>query len=380
MQRARVKGGYLAAILFCGLISAGWSQRPATDPPDNAGASALLQEGRDLEAAGDAVRAAAVYRQVVKQHPFSASAPTAQYRVAELLDTQGNSNRAFEAYQQLVEKYPQSEEFDRAVNAQVAIANTYMDRARYDRAAEMYQSILANAPFAKFAPATQFNLGQVYEKKKEYAKAMEAYQVILDRYGSSDYADDALYQIGYVQLSESLSRTQDISAAVDAKNTFEEFLMEYPNSEKAPQARDNLARMQGRESGDLMSIAQFYDRKNEYRAAVVYYSDLVRRLPDSADAKLAKERIEEIRATVGDDELRAGPERPETGERAALRRRLQNQVETSALSNYAGPPVSAFAPAEELPAPRPRLRTSAGDVQPMAPVNQPPVEPELPIE
>ena len=84
---------------------------------------------------------------------------------------------------------------------------------------------------------------------------------------------------------------------------------------------------------------------------------------------------------MGDDELRAGPERAETGERAAMRRRLQNQVETSAMSNYAGPPVATIVP-EELPPPRPRLRTSSRDVRPVGgePVNLPPVEPDLPVE
>ena len=260
-----------------------------------------------------------------------------------------------------------------------------MDQRRFSRAAEMYTSVMATAPFARSAPATQFKLGQAYENEREYEKAIAAYQLILDRYPDSNYAADALYQIGYVQLTEAQGRSQDLSAAIDAKNTFEDFLMEYPSSEKAAQARENLDLMTGRESTDLLSIARFYDRKANYRAAVVYYGDLVRRQPGTSDAQLATARIEEIRATIGDDELRSSPERAETGARAAMRRRMQNQVQTSALSNYAGPPVSTLKPKEELPTPSPQLRTSANDVRPLggsapseSPVNLPPVEPELP--
>lgn len=339
-----------------------------------------MEQARDFEQAGNYNRAATIYRDIVKQYPVSTSAPTAQFRLAELIDQSGNPNRAFEAYQKLVEGYPQSREFDRAIAAQLAIADDFMQRRRYERAGEMFSAILAAAPFAKFAPAAQFKLGQSLESRREYQKAIEAYQVILDRYASSDYADDALYQIGFVQLSEASSRSKDLSAAIDAKNTFEEFLMEYPDSEKAAQARDNLARMGGRETSDLMSIARFYDRNNNYRSAVIYYAELVRRQSGSEDAKIANDRIEEIRATVGDEELRSGPERPETGERAAMRRRLQNQVETSAMSNYAGPPVAKVEPVEELPPPTPQLRTSVRDIQPLAPDagNLPPIEPELP--
>ncbi len=371
------------ALSACLLLAAGPSlaQVPSTSATNDAEAASLMQQARDYEAAGDANRAAGIYRTLVKRYAVSPSAPAAQFRLAELIEQTGNKSRAFDAYKKLVESYPQSREFDRAATAQLAIADEFMQRRRYERAEEMYRSILASAPYAKFAPAAQFKLGQSLESRSEYNQAVAAYQVIIDRYGSSDYADDALYQIGFVQLSEALSRSQDLSAAIDAKNTFEEFLMEYPNSEKAAQARENLDRMSGREAGDILSIAKFYDRGNNYRAAVIYYSDLVRRQPGSEDAKLANERIEEIRATVGDDELRSSPERVETGERVAMRRRLANQVETSALSNYAGPPVAAVSPPEELPAPRPQLRTSASDVRPVgADANLPAVEPDLPVE
>ncbi len=354
---------------------------PSSAAVNDADAASLLQQARDLEAAGSTSRAVSFYREIVKKYPVSKSAATAQFRVAQLLEESGNLSRAFDAYKEFVENYPQAPEFDQAANAQLAIADDFMKRKRYERADEMYRALLGSAPYAKFAPAAQFKLGESLESRKEYDQAIAAYQIVLDRYASSDYADDALYQIGFVQVSEARSRSQDLSAAIDAKNTFEEFLMEYPNSEKAAQARDNLDRMSGRETSDLFTIAQFYDRNNNFRAAVIYYADLVRRQPDSERAKLANERIEEIRAEVGDDELRSGPERAETGERAAMRRRLQNQVETSAMSNYAGPPVDDVQPPEELPAPKPQLRTSADDVQPLRPdANLPPVEPDLPIE
>ncbi len=354
---------------------------PSTTAANDGEAASLLQQARDLEASGNTARAVSTYREIVKNYPVSKSAAAAQFRVAQLLEESGNLSRAFDAYKAFVEGYPQAPEFDQAANAQLAIADDFMKRRRYERAEEMYRALLGSAPYAKFAPAAQFKLGQSLESRSEYEQAIAAYQVVLDRYGSSDYADDALYQIGFVQITEAQSRSQDLSAAIDAKNTFEEFLMEYPNSEKAAQARDNLDRMSGRETSDLYSIAQFYDRNSNFRAAVIYYGELVRRQSGSEQAKLANERIEEIRAEVGDDELRAGPERLETSERAAMRRRLQNQVETSAMSNYAGPPVDDVRPPEQLPAPRPQLRTSAEDVQPLRPdANLPPVEPDLPVE
>jgi outer membrane protein assembly factor BamD len=390
MYRTRLIAGLIAALLAAGSAFGSLrAQEPATTGSYNDEAAGYLRQAQEWEEAGNPKQAIATYRTLVRDYPVAPAAPAAQLRLGELYDSLGNSKRAFESYQKLLENFPQAREFDRAVEAQVAIADAQMDSRRHDRAAEMYTSILATAPFAKFAPSVQFKLGQAYENQKEYEKAINAYQVVLDRYPSSAVAADALYQIGYVQLTEAEGRSQDLSAAIDAKNTFEEFLIEFPKNEKAAQARENLETMSGREAFDLLSIAKFYDRKTDYRAAVIYYSDLVRRQPGTPDADLAGARIEEIRATVGEDELRAGSERAETGVRAAMRRRLQNQVQTSSLSNYAGPPVSTVKPPEELPAPRPQLRTSSRDMRPQggggpmpadlepAP-DLPPVEPELP--
>jgi outer membrane protein assembly factor BamD len=390
MYRTRLIAGLIAALFTAGSAPGSLrAQEPATTGAYNDEAAGYFQQAQEWEEAGNTKQAIATYRSLVRDYPVAPSAPAAQLRLGELYDSLGNSKRAFDSYQKLLENFPQAREFNRAVEAQVAIADAQMDSRRYERAAEMYGSILATAPFAKFAPTVQFKLGQAFENQREYEKAISAYQVVLDRYPSSAVAADALYQIGYVQLTEAEGRSQDLSAAVDAKNTFEEFLIEFPKNEKAAQARENLETMSGREAFDLLSIAKFYDRKTDYRAAVIYYSDLVRRQPGTPDADLAGARIEEIRATVGEDELRAGSERAETGVRAAMRRRLQNQVQTSSLSNYAGPPVSTVKPPEELPPPRPQLRTSSRDMRPQggggplpadlqpAP-DLPPVEPELP--
>jgi hypothetical protein len=76
---------------------------------------------------------------------------------------------------------------------------------------------------------------------------------------------------------------------------------------------------------------------------------------------------------AGDDALRTGSEKAETGEKAALRRRLQAKVETASLADFNGPPRRDIVP-DELPVVnKPKLRTGSRDVSPM-----PSVEPALP--
>lgn len=371
----------IVVLLGCAGMPAGHAQSA-----DAAAATALYSEARSADETGATDAAIERYRAALKRYPLAPEAVTAQYRLAELLESKGDLSRAFNAYQALLTKYPNTPEFERAVAAQVAIANQYLQGRPQKllgvpvgnsakRAQEMYADIVANAPFSKYAPVAQFNLGLAYEKQSQPFEAIKNYQKVLDVYPNSDVGDDALYQIAYVYQRIGLAQSsEDLSALIQARNTFEDFLIEYPNSEKAPQARENLAKLGGEEATDVSRIARFYEFNRDYKAAAIYYNDVIRRQPQSAQAEIAKARIDELRAQYGDDALRIGPEKAETGEKAALRRRLQAQVETSALADYAGPPKRDIVP-DELPASQPQMRTNVDDVRPL-----PAVETTLPTE
>lgn len=349
---------------------------------------AYFAKAEEFEASGRRQSAIGVYRNFVKNFPASPLAAKAQYRVAELLLAQGNASKSFDAYQTLVTRYPDTPEFEKAVAQQVIIANEFLQGRRMvflgmailpgtERAQKMYEAILQNAPYSKHAPIAQFNLGLSLERQNHINDARRAYQTVLDKYPNSDVCDDALYQIAYVYMISGLSgNSQDLSSLVLARETYEDFLLQFPNSEKAAQARDNLASIGTNEAADLLRIAKYYDWKKDYKAAVIYYNDVVRKQPKTTEADFSKTRIEELRGQVGDDGLRVGSERAETGEKLALRRRLQAQVETSALSDYSGPPRRDIVP-DELPVVRqPRLRTESRDIQPLPA----PVEPLLPTQ
>ena len=375
---------FSAILPVCGQAPKARADAGIAIPPNE---QAAFDLAKNFDESGATQPAIAAYRQFIKESPASTLASRAQYRIAELVESSGELSKAFDAYQVLITRYPDTPEFEKAVTKQVLIANEYLAGRHLkflgmsivpatERAEQMFSSILKNAPFSKNAPVAQFNLGLTYEKQGKVREASNAYQTVLDKYPTSSIADDAVYQIGYIYMQiGATGRSQDLSALVQAKNTFEDFLLQYPSSEKAAQARDNLKEIGSRESGDLLSIAKFYDRYKNFRAAAIYYNDVIRRQPGTKNADYARERVQVLRSDIGDDALRTGPERAETGEKVALRRRLQAQVETSALADFNGPARKDVVP-DELPVvSKPSLRTNMRDVRPL-----PSVEPALPTQ
>jgi Outer membrane lipoprotein len=181
----------------------------------------------------------------------------------------------------------------------------------------------------------------------------------------------------------------DQTAAVRAQEAFDDFLLRYPHSEKVPQAQDNLKTLQARKTENSYEIAKFYDKQKNYKAAYVYYNEVLQQQPDSPDATRAKERMDQIRSKVGEEALQIGAKGTGNAQTVADRRKLQAQADTAGRPDFVGPPppppspspspVASPAPKLDQPTPEQKpMRTAPSDVSP-APVEPAPVEP-APLE
>jgi hypothetical protein len=144
-----------------------------------------------------------------------------------------------------------------------------------------------------------------------------------------------------------------------------------------------LKTLQGRKSNDAFNIARFYDKQHNYKAAYVYYNEVLQQQPDSQQATRAKTRMDQIRTKMGDEALKIGTENPETGQTQAERRRLQAQVDTTSRPDYVGPPAPTPTPS---PSPTPAAANPASGAPenqkaPLVPPNDvKPAEPNLPSQ
>lgn len=329
-------------------------------------------------------QALSAYRKVLRRFPQSDQAPEAAFRIGELEEQRGDFQRAFKAYQTYVENYPSGTRFSAAIENQFKIATLYLEGERQrllgiptlpslDKARSMFEDIITAAPYTDFAPLAQFNIGLTHERQKNLTAAILAYQTVLDRYPNSDVADDAQYQIAYVWYHQARYGSYDRTTADKAREAFEDFLIRFPDSEKVPQAEENLKVLTTAHTTNALEVAKFYDKQKKYKAAVIYYNEVIRQNPDSEGADTARTRIDELRSLVGDDALMAGPERAESGETARIRRRLQSQIDTAARPDFVGPPIPEVEP-DELPPAEPAFRVSPDDIAPLPP----PVTPDLP--
>ena len=361
-------------------------------------AEELFHKGQVAEKDGNLSRAVRAYKTLVRRYPKDALAPGSLFRAAELQEQLHKFIPAAESFRIVVEKYPSYGRFDEAIEAQFRIGEIYLAGKKLkvlgipignalDKAVDIFAAIVRTAPYGKYTARAQFDIGLAREKQGFNDAALQAYQAILDKFPNEPVAADAQYQIGYIWFTAARSGTKDVAATKNAKTAFQDFLFRFPNSEKIAQARANLDLLGRKETTSSFQVAKFYDKQKNYRAAVIYYNEVIRQQPGSSESERAKKRIDQLRAKVGEDALQPPPaatqaeqKKPSTaqkGEKSEKDETAQADMPatSSATSKSPLPPPETDGalppPASLLPdtttAPEPPASNEPGDALPLSP-------------
>jgi outer membrane protein assembly factor BamD len=344
-------------------------------------AAELYQTGQKAEKDGDIKRAIRAYKTLVRRHPKDALAPTALYRAAQLQEQNRQFTPAADSYLQLVERYPSSPHFDDAMEGQFRVGEIYLNGKKLrvlgipvasalDRAVSIFANVVRTAPYGRYTARAQFDIGLAREKQGANDAAIQAYQAVVDKFPNEPIAVDAQYQIGYIWFTAQQLGTNDAAAAGNAKTAFQDFLFHYPKSEKAAQARKNLDILEHKQTTNSYKVAKFYDKQKYYRAAVIYYNEVIRQQPGSQESNEAKKRIDQLRAKFGDAVLR-----PAIAVSPNAKKKTQTQPERTAGNGPARP----GAPNNEAPLPSSESDSSLPPPASLAPDTTTAPEPLLPL-
>jgi len=284
----------------------GWQRTRAKDQLD------VAKEAFDQKDYSLTLRAA---RRVVSVWPLSDYAPDAEYLIGRYWEVKGVGERAFIEYQKLLTKYPKSTNYDEIMQREFDIATTYYNgkffRAFFhtiplyrsmDKTAGMFGQIVTNGPYSSIAPQAQMMVGQTREKQKNYTEAADAYELAADRYHDrGNVAADATYKAGLAYNKQAKTAEYDQGTAGQAISTFTDFITLYPDDARVPDAQKMIAVLKTEQSHGNFKIAQFYEKSKRWKAALIYYNEVLVQDPNSPYANQAREHIAALKKRLQDE-------------------------------------------------------------------------------
>lgn len=291
----------------------------------------VAQEAFDAKDYRTALKAA---RRVVKVWPLSDHAGPAQYLLGRCYEARRQDEKAFKEYQRVLQKYPKIPNYTEILQRQTEIAKRFLGGQWFklwgyipffpsmDRTAGLFDQIVRNGPFHETGPGAQMSIGAAREKQKNFPLAVRAYETAADRYfDKPTVAADALFKAATAWLRQSQRAEYDQSAADRAIESFNQFKAEYRTDKRVPEATQAILDLKTEQARGAFEKGRYYERRDKYQGALVYYNEVLVRDPASPYAEKARKRIEYLRPLAAEQARQR--DQAEKDKREALRRAAQ---------------------------------------------------------
>lgn len=259
--------------------------------------------------AKDYKRSVGEFTKLVRYYTNSELAAEAQYYVGRSYEGLEEYEQAYLAYQKAIETYPFTKRMEEMIEREYEIGNRFYAGERIKlwgvptfpsvyKAIEIYQKVVDNAPYGKYAQEALYKIGECYKKANDYQAARLAFQKLVDEHPDSKLAADAKFQVGLCASQSSLKPSYDQSVTDEALKEVEDFAKRHPESQLTPEADKMRQSLKEKKAQSDFSIAEFYRKQKDYKAASIYYRNIVENLSQTSWAKKAEVKLEEIEKEI----------------------------------------------------------------------------------
>lgn len=158
---------------------------------------------------------------------------------------------------------------------QLAYAKSRFEKRDYYGAKMNFTVIVLNNPGSRLIEEAQYYLGESHYRLKEYLLAIEEYEKLIRSLPQSEFVDDASYKVAlsYYMLSPNYGHDQEYTNKAILQ--FQQFLEDYPDSDLREEAQVKLDECREKLAKKEFKSGELYRKMGYYRAALVYYQDVL---------------------------------------------------------------------------------------------------------
>ncbi|HSG98868.1 MAG TPA: outer membrane protein assembly factor BamD [candidate division Zixibacteria bacterium] len=163
-----------------------------------------------------------------------------------------------------------------AAEEQFALAMGLYERGKFFDSAEEFQKVIYNYPGGSSVDSAQYFLAMSYLQDKQFELAAVEFERLVRNYPRSPFAVEARFRTAYSYFRAAprhhgLDQTE-VKRAVRLLN---DFLIDYPDSEYAPEAQQALYEANTRLAKKYFESAVVYTRIRAWRSAEIYFQYVI---------------------------------------------------------------------------------------------------------
>ncbi len=157
----------------------------------------------------------------------------------------------------------------------------------YQQAINEFQSIILQYPGNKITDDAQYYLGMSYFKSGQYLLAAYQFSKLIKDFSGSNFVPDAQFQLAesYYKLSPPYQLDQTYTKK--AIEEFQAFIDFFPTNPKVKKASARITELHNKLALKEYMAAIIYEKMEYYRAAIIYFSNVIKKFHDTKYAELS---------------------------------------------------------------------------------------------
>ena len=287
--------------------------------PDEAKAHALLKEGEALFTQKEYDDALGKFKAAGGRWPDSPLEEDALFMTAECSFFADDYAKAQSSYESLLKKYDNSRHLDTTVRRVFQIGQYWEDMYRKEghwpvtpnvldstqptfntlgHALRSYEIVRLNDPTGPLADDSLMATANVHFAKGQFEDAAFHYDVLRDEYPDSEHQAQAHVLAVQAKLQVYQGAHYDDTPLREADEIADQALTQFRGQlgDEAPRMAEARNRIVAQQAERDWKMAQYYETKEYFGAARMYYDTILDKYPRTPHAQKARERLAQIRS------------------------------------------------------------------------------------
>lgn len=149
-----------------------------------------------------------------------------------------------------------------------------LDKKKFIKAQELFNTVIIGASHTEYGDDALFYLGESYFLNKEFILATAEFDKLIRRMQFSPFVETARYRICESFLAESPKYYHDQSYTEKALNKFQEFLDDYPHSQKVGDIQAIIGTLRHKLARKAFETGILYIKLREYESAIIAFTNV----------------------------------------------------------------------------------------------------------
>ena len=151
----------------------------------------------------------------------------------------------------------------------------------FDAAIQAFDGVEQNFPYSEWAERAQIMMAYAQYKERKFPDALLTLDRFVQLHPGNKNTPYALFLKGlcYFEQMSDVTREQEMTA--NAEQAFHELIARYPASIYTNEAQAKLVSIQNHLAGQEMDVGRYYQKRQDYTAAMNRFQQVLKNYPDS---------------------------------------------------------------------------------------------------